>query len=129
MKITSFVTEDAHVDEAADLEISHRKIRDRRVEAEARRPTAEEQGDDERGADHHRRVFAHEKHREFHRGILRVVAADEFRFALGKVEGHAVRFRENGDREDQERNEGGYPEQGGLEVGQREFPVRPERQQ
>ena len=40
-----------------------------------------------------------------------MIAADEFGFALGKIEGHAVGFREDRDGEYQESNGGGEPEQ------------------
>ncbi len=65
-------------------------------------PAAKEEGDDERGAGDHGGVFAEEEEGEFHRGILGVVAADEFLFGLGEIEGEAVGFGEHRDGEDHE---------------------------
>ena len=68
-------------------------------------PAAEEERDDDGGAGDHGGVFAEEKEREFHRAVFGVIAADEFGFGFGKIEGEAVCFRENRDGENAEGNE------------------------
>src|SRR6185295_10769963 len=61
---------------------------------------AEEEKDEEGAAGDHMGVFGEEVEGEAHRGILGVVAADEFLLALGVVEGGAVGLGEDGDEED-----------------------------
>ncbi len=64
-------------------------------------PAAEEEGDHDGGAGDHGGVFGEEEEGEFHGGVFGVVAADEFGFALGEIEGGAVGFCEDGDGEDE----------------------------
>ncbi len=57
------------------------------IDAEADGPATEEERHDESRADNHCGIFSQEEEGEFHRGIFRVVAADEFGFTFGKSKG------------------------------------------
>ena len=68
-------------------------------------PAAEEERHDDGRAGDHGGVFAEEKESELHRAVFGVITADQFRLGLGKIERQPVRFGENRDRENDERNE------------------------
>lgn len=78
-----------------------RNLGNERQEFEA--VAAKEEQDHERAAGDQVRVLGEEEQGETHRGILGVVAAHEFLFGFGVVEGSAVAFGENGDEEDETR--------------------------
>ena len=98
-----FGEEDAEVNKAREpLPSALASLKKRGIEAEAKGPAAEENGHDDRGAHDHGGVFSHEEERKFHGGVLGVIAAHQFGFTLGKIEGHAVGFREDRGGEDDE---------------------------
>lgn len=109
-----FGEEAAHVDEAADADAENFPLLHVGIEPEADGPTTEEERDDQCGANHHGRVFSHEEHGEFHGRVFCMITADEFSFAFGEIEGHAVGLREDGDCEYQEGDECGDPEESGI---------------
>lgn len=121
-----FGEEDAEVEESAEMEIADGEVVDVVIQGEACGPTAEEEGDDEGGADDHGGVFSHEEHGKFHGGVFGMIATDEFGFAFGEIKGHAVCFCEDGYGEDEEGDECGDQEEGGLEAGEGKFVIGPE---
>jgi hypothetical protein len=95
---------DEHVDPAADFGLAgvaaEGDVVDEFVDP-GEVPAAEEEGDHDSGAGDHGGVFGEEEEGEFHGGVFGVVAADEFGFALGEIEGGAVGFGEDGGGEDE----------------------------
>src|SRR5688572_2238656 len=68
-------------------------------------PAAEKERHDNGAAGDHGNVFAQEKETELHRTVFGVVAADQFGFGFGKIEGETIGLGEDGDRENDERDE------------------------
>ena len=77
---------------------------------ERRQPAAEEQQRGQEADQDHVGVFGQEEDREGRAGILDVEAGDDFRLALGHVEGRAVGLGHAGNEVDEEQREQRQPE-------------------
>ena len=75
--------------------------------AERAGPSAQEQQRGHAAHVDHVGVLGHEEHGELHGAVFGVIAAGEFAFRFGQIEGRAVGFGVGGHQVDEERHETG----------------------